>query len=290
MHEKKAFYISGYLMLAVKIIGVLIGIALIGLGAMDRTNLTLIVIGAIVFLLAWIVTGRLVTINPNESAIVTFMGKYIGTIKQNGFFMTYPLVSTEKVSLRIQNFNSPTIKVNDAVGNPVDIAAVIVYQVQDTAKVRFNVDNYERFIRLQSESAIRHIAGEYPYDNFDNHHTKTLRGNASDVSAALTRELQSRLDKAGLKILETRITHLAYSTEIASAMLQRQQASAVLSARKIIVRGAVSIAENAIDKLEKDNSVQLSEQQKARMINNVLVSIINERGTQNVMNTGSDNS
>ncbi|XIF20421.1 MAG: SPFH domain-containing protein [Acetilactobacillus jinshanensis] len=231
------------------------------------------------------IASSLTVVQPNEAKVLTFFGRYIGTIRDAGLFVTVPLTNKIPISLRVRNFNSQIIKVNDQQGNPVEISAVIVYKVVDTAQALFNVEDYEHFIAVQSESAIRHVSGEYPYDSFNNPHAKTLRGNSADVSLELTHELQDRLQIAGLKIVETRINHLAYATEIASAMLQRQQASAILSARKIIVKGAVSIAESAIDQLERDEHHKLSPEHKDRMLNNLLVSIINDRGTQNVINT-----
>lgn len=217
---------------------------------------------------------------------MTFFGNYIGTIRTPGLFMTVPLTSKQTISLRVRNFNSQIIKVNDSKGNPVEIAAVIVYKVIDSAKAIFNVEDYEQFVEIQSESAIRHIASQYPYDSFDEKtDTLTLRGNSTEVSEALKAELQERLKVAGLTIMETRLTHLAYATEIASAMLQRQQATAILSARKIIVQGAVEISKEAVQQLQKDISIEIPDEKKIQMINNVLVSIITERGTQNVINT-----
>ncbi len=199
--------------------------------------------------------------------------------------MTVPLTSKQGVSLRVRNFNSKLLKVNDSRGNPVEIAAVIVFKVVDTSKALFDVDDYEQFVEIQSESAIRHVASEFPYDAFNDSETLTLRSNPTEVSNKLTAELQSRLQIAGVQVMETRLTHLAYATEIASAMLQRQQSSAILSARKIIVDGAVSITEDAIAKLEKDTDLKLTDDRKLQLINNVMVTIISERGTQPVIST-----
>lgn len=202
--------------------------------------------------------------------------------------MTVPLTNKAPISLKVRNFNSSIIKVNDLKGNPVEIAAVIVYRVVDSAKASFNVDAYEQFVEIQSESAIRHIASQYPYDSFDDDTDElTLRGNSTAVSEALKTELQERLAVAGIEIVETRLTHLAYATEIASAMLQRQQSTAILSARKIIVEGAVSIAEDAVSQIETDLKIETNDDKRLQLVNNVLVSIINEKGTQNVINTDS---
>ncbi len=238
--------------------------------------------------MAFLCASTLTIVQPNEAKVLTFFGKYIGTISTSGLYMTVPLTSKESISLRVRNFNSSIIKVNDSKGNPVEIAAVIVYKVVDSAKAIFNVEQYEQFVEIQSESAIRHVASKYPYDSFDEKvDTTTLRGNSTEVSEDLKKELQDRLEVAGLDVIETRLTHLAYATEIANAMLQRQQATAILSARKIIVQGAVSIAEDAVDKIQHDQSENISIDKRISMINNVLVSIINEKGTQNVINTDS---
>ena len=177
-------------------------------------------------------------------------------------------------------------KVSVSNGYPVEIAAVVVYKVVDTAKALFSVDDYEQFVQIQSESAVRHVASEYPYDSFEDQDAITLRGNPTEVSERLTAELQERLNVAGVKIIETRLTHLAYATEIASAMLQKQQSSAILSARKIIVEGAVSITEEAIERLSKEANLDLTDEQRLQIINNIMVAIISERGTQPVINTG----
>lgn len=201
-------------------------------------------------------------------------------------YLTVPLTNKSTVSLRVRNFNSAILKVNDLQGNPVEIAAVIVFKVVDTSKALFSVEDYEQFVEIQSESAIRHVASEYAYDNFGDGEALTLRSNPTEVSNHLTEELQERLNVAGVKIIETRLTHLAYATEIASAMLQRQQSQAILSARKIIVEGAVSITEGAISRLANETDLELSDNQKLQLINNMMVSIINERGSQPVINTG----
>lgn len=280
MKEKIAFHVNGYVGLIVAIL-----LALVSIVAVISKSVSGIAFGTLGLIIAFVIASSLTVIQPNEAKVLTFFGRYIGTIRDAGLFVTVPLTNKTPVSLRVRNFNSQIIKVNDQQGNPVEISAVIVYKVVDTAQALFNVEDYEHFIAVQSESAIRHVSGEYPYDSFDNPHAKTLRGNSADVSHELTVELQDRLKIAGLKIIETRVNHLAYATEIASAMLQRQQASAILSARKIIVKGAVSIAESAIDELEKEGHHKLSPAHEDQMLNNLLVSIINERGTQNVINT-----
>ncbi len=199
--------------------------------------------------------------------------------------MTTPLTQKINVSLKVRNFNSSLLKVNDSDGNPIEISAVVVFKVVDTAKALFDVDYYQDFIEIQSETAIRHIATQYPYDTF-NDDDLTLRGNTNEVSEELAKELQERLAVAGVEVLETRLNHLAYATEIASAMLQRQQAKAILSARQIIVEGAVSMTQMALEQIEDGQDINFTDDRKVQLINNLLVSIITDKGTQPVINTG----
>jgi regulator of protease activity HflC (stomatin/prohibitin superfamily) len=217
---------------------------------------------------------------------LTFFGAYKGTVRDSGIWLTIPLCIRKKVSLRVRNFNSAKLKVNDVEGNPVEIAAVVVFRVVDSAKALFDVDDYEEFVEIQSETALRHVATKYPYDLFEDD-GYSLRGNAEEVAEELARELQIRLAVAGVEVMEARLTHLAYATEIASAMLQRQQASAIVSARQKIVEGAVGMAHMAIEMLQKDNIVELDEERKVAMINNLMVAIVAERAAQPVINTGS---
>lgn len=285
MKEKAAFHVNGYLGLLGAIIIGLISLWLMFVG-FTRNFPVILTIGIILFLIVILFSTSLTIIQPNEAKVLTFFGDYIGTIRDAGLFMTVPFTNKETVSLRVCNFNSQILKVNDSKGNPVEIAAVIVYKVVDTAKALFSVDDYEQFVQIQSESAVRHVASEYPYDSFEDQDAITLRGNPTEVSERLTAELQERLNVAGVKIIETRLTHLAYATEIASAMLQKQQSSAILSARKIIVEGAVSITEEAIERLSKEANLDLTDEQRLQIINNIMVAIISERGTQPVINTG----
>ncbi|MFR0497129.1 SPFH domain-containing protein [Limosilactobacillus reuteri] len=285
MKEKAAFHVNGYLGLLGAIIIGLISLWLMFVG-FTRNFPVILTIGIILFLIVILFSTSLTIIQPNEAKVLTFFGNYIGTIRDAGLFMTVPFTNKETVSLRVCNFNSQILKVNDSKGNPVEISAVIVYKVVDTAKALFSVDDYEQFVQIQSESAVRHVASEYPYDSFEDQDAITLRGNPTEVSERLTAELQERLNVAGVKIIETRLTHLAYATEIASAMLQKQQSSAILSARKIIVEGAVSITEEAIERLSKEANLDLTDEQRLQIINNIMVAIISERGTQPVINTG----
>ncbi|HJE85964.1 MAG TPA: SPFH domain-containing protein [Levilactobacillus hammesii] len=279
MNEKNVFHINGYL-------GLLIVLALFIVGGWMAFEGIMLPLAVIIIILAALAASSLTIISPNQSKVLTFFGRYIGTIREAGLYLTVPLTNKSTVSLRVRNFNSAILKVNDLQGNPVEIAAVIVFKVVDTSKALFSVEDYEQFVEIQSESAIRHVASEYAYDNFGDGEALTLRSNPTEVSNHLTEELQERLNVAGVKIIETRLTHLAYATEIASAMLQRQQSQAILSARKIIVEGAVSITEGAITRLANETDLELSDNQKLQLINNMMVSIINERGSQPVINTG----
>ena len=201
--------------------------------------------------IALVFLTSLTVVQPNQGKVIVFFGRDLGTIRKSGLFLTVPFTQKNVMSLRVRNFNSSTLKVNDVDGNPVEIAAVVVFRVVDTAKAAFDVEHYEGFVATQSEAAIRHVATQYPYDSFAET-DKTLRGNAEEVSQQLTRELQERLAVAGVEVLESRLTHLAYATEIASAMLQRQQAKAILAARQTIVEGAVGMTRMAIEQLERD--------------------------------------
>lgn len=275
--EKNVFHINGYA-------GLLIALILLALSIW--AFFSSIVLAVILFILSFILSSGLVIVQPNEAVVLTFFGSYLGTIREPGLFMTIPFTMNQKVSLRIDNFNSAVIKVNDMMGNPVEIAAVVVYKVVDTAQARFAVEDYGQFVEIQSESAVRHVVSEYPYDTLEGDDQLTLRGNPTEVSQRLTQELQERLRVAGVEVVETRLTHLAYATEIAAAMLQKQQSTAILSARKIIVEGAVKITEDAIDRLAKETNLSLTDEQKLQVINNIMVAIISERGTQPVINTG----
>jgi regulator of protease activity HflC (stomatin/prohibitin superfamily) len=285
MNEKKAWYINGYLGIVLLTILTLIGGGLIVLGVFQQIVFSIIV-GILLLVVALFFFSALTIIAPNEAQALTFFGRYIGSINESGLFITVPLTNKQPISLRVRNFNSDILKVNDEQGNPVEIAAVIVFRVVDTAKALFNVDHYEEFVQIQSEAAVRHVASQYAYDTFADVDAITLRGNTTEVSQKLTTELEDRLQVAGVEIIETRLTHLAYATEIASAMLQRQQAAAILAARKIIVEGAVSMTEDALSQLEANDQLQLDDERKMRIVNNLLVSIITDRGTQPVINTG----
>jgi len=278
LKEKKAWFIDGF-------IGIVLIVALL-LGAAFTFIQEFIVLAIVLVVLAVLLGSGLTIVQPNQANVVIFFGRYLGSIRKSGLALTVPLTIRQKVSLRVRNFNSKKLKVNDVEGNPIEIASVIVFKVIDSAKATFDVDDYEEFVEIQSEAAIRHVATKYPYDTFDDHNI-TLRGNADVVSKELADELQERLNVAGVEVIEARLTHLAYSTEIASAMLQRQQAAAVLSARKKIVEGAVSMAQMAVEQLASNGTIELDEERKVNMVNNLMVAIISDRGTQPVINTGS---
>lgn len=278
MEEKRVFHVNGYL-------GLLFALLLLvggGWGIYQGHYF----LGALLILIALLAGSSLTIVQPNTAKVLTFFGSYVGTIRDAGLFLTIPLTNKEPVSLRVRNFNSQVLKVNDLKGNPIEIAAVIVFKVVDTAQALYAVDDYEAFVEIQAESAIRHVASEYPYDTFEDEAALTLRGNPNEVSAKLTAELQARLAVAGVKVIETRLTHLAYATEIASAMLQKQQSAAILAARQTIVAGAVSIVEDALQQLTRETDLQLSPEQRLTIINNLLVAIVSERGSQPVIETG----
>jgi regulator of protease activity HflC (stomatin/prohibitin superfamily) len=247
-----------------------------------------VVLAAILGIIAFIfVLPGLVIVNPNESKVLTLFGSYVGTVKKDGFFWVNPFTIKKKVSLRAFNLNGQQLKVNDSVGNPIEIAAVIVWQIKDTANAVFAVENYLQYVNIQSEAAVRHLANSFPYDNIEDETASiTLRGGAEQVSHLLEKELNERLDRAGIEVLEARISHLAYAPEIAHTMLQRQQASAIISARRLIVEGAVGMVEMALAKLSEKKIVELDEERKAAMVSNLLVVLCGDRSVNPVVNTG----
>ncbi|PLS01854.1 SPFH domain-containing protein [Neobacillus cucumis] len=284
MREKSIIKMNGFAALIIALVCIGFGIYLIVTGAAIAEKIG----GVLVFLLGLIIATSLTIVQPNEAKVLTFFGTYLGVIRDQGLWATIPFTFKRSVSLRVTNFNSEKLKVNDLEGNPIEIAAVVVYKVRDAAKALYDVENYEKFIQIQSETGIRHIASTYAYDSFENNgNTLTLRQNSDEVADVLVHDLQKRLDVAGVDVIEARIMHLAYSSEIASAMLQRQQAQAVLSARKVIVDGAVGLVKAAIDQLTEQAIVDLDEEKKAQMVNNLMVAIVSEKGTQPIINTGS---
>ncbi|MCM3269415.1 SPFH domain-containing protein [Paenibacillus elgii] len=278
MKERKAWVMNGF-------VGLLLVLALVGGGLSLLITETSPVLGIVLIILSVLPLSSLTVIQPNQAMVVTFFGSYAGTMRESGIWVTVPFSGRKKVSLRVRNFNSAKLKVNDIDGNPIEIAAVVVFRVVDSARASFDVDNYEQFVEIQSETALRHVANKYPYDSYENGYS--LRGNSEEVAKELSRELQDRLSVAGVEVLEARLTHLAYSTEIASAMLQRQQATAILAARAKIVEGAVGMVQLAISQLQEEGVVELDEERKAAMINNLLVAIVSDRSANPVINTGS---
>ena len=224
-------------------------------------------------------------VEPNQAAVVSLFGKYVGTVKEQGLRWNNPFYSKRKVSLRVRNFESGKLKVNELDGSPIEIAAVIVWKVVDSAEAVFNVDDYESFVHIQSEAALRGMATSYPYDQHEEGQV-ALRSHANEISVHLKQQLDERLNTAGVDVLEARISHLAYAPEIASAMLQRQQANAVIAARTRIVAGAVGMVEMALEELQKNGVVQLDEERKAAMVSNLLVVLCGDRSTQPIVNAG----
>jgi len=231
-------------------------------------------------------------INPNTSKVILLFGKYIGTVKENGFYWANPFYTKRDISLRASNFDSERVKVNDKLGNPIMISTILVWRVKDTFKAAFDVDNFENFVRVQSDAAVRKLASLYPYDNFEDEGKAeeiTLRASVNEVSEALEQELSERLDMAGIEVLEARIGYLAYAQEIASAMLKRQQATAIVAARHKIVEGAVSMVEMALEHLSRKNIIELDEERKAAMVSNLMVVLCSDKDVSPIVNTGTLN-
>lgn len=282
---------SGWVFLPITIVVYIVMIWCIVNGifvAIDNLNPVWWFSGAGLLLIAAILlTIGFYILQPNEAAALLLFGHYKGTVKSNGFRWTNPFMTVKKISLRARNLNGERLKVNDKTGNPVEIAAVVVWKVEDTAEALFEVDNYEEYVETQSEAAIRHLAGRYPYDSDDSEEDDiSLRQGRDEVNLELTKELQERLGRAGVVVQEARISHLAYAPEIAGAMLRRQQAQAVIAARKKIVEGAVSMVEMALQELSAKQVVQLDEERKAAMVSNLLVVLCGEESAQPVVNTG----
>lgn len=246
----------------------------------------LLIAGLATGVVAFLSLIGLYTVQPNQAAVVSLFGKYIGTVKENGLRWNNPFYATKKVSQRVRNFESGKLKVNELDGSPIEIAAVIVWQVVDSAEAVYNVDDYESFVHIQSESALRTMATSYPYDQHEEGQI-ALRSHAAEISQHLKDELAERLADAGVQVIDARISHLAYAQEIAQAMLQRQQANAVVAARTRIVYGAVSMVQMALEELKKQGVVDLDEERRAAMVSNLLVVLCSDRATQPVVNTGS---
>ncbi len=273
--------VSGYLMVVVEF--VLLGIGIIG-GAGDVNVLFFLAVGAaVVFMPGFFI------VNPNNAIVLLMFGEYKGTVKTNGFFWVNPLYSKRSISLRARNFDSDKIKVNDKVGNPIQIGVILVWQVKDTFRACFEVDNYETFVKVQTDSAVRQLTGMYPYDNFDTDSEVTLRSGHDEVNHVMEENLRSRLEMAGIEVIEARIGHLAYAPEIAGAMLRRQQATAVVAARFKIVEGAVSMVHMALEELSKQGVIELDEERKAAMVSNLMVVLCSDKDVNPVVNAGTLN-
>ncbi|WP_347924701.1 SPFH domain-containing protein [Pontimicrobium sp. SW4] len=247
---------------------------------------------AFAVLAAIFIAPGFIMVQPNNSRVLLLFGKYVGTVKKNGFYWVNPFYTKKKISLRASNFDSERLKVNDKLGNPVMISTILVWRVQNTYKAAFDVDNFENFVRVQTDAAVRKLASMYPYDNFaDEGHKEdiTLRSSVNEVSEALEKEIDERLSIAGIEVLEARIGYLAYAQEIANAMLKRQQATAIVAARHKIVEGAVSMVEMALEELGKKQIVELDEERKAAMVSNLMVILCGDKDASPVLNTGTLN-
>jgi len=280
-NEKIIKPVNGYLMLAIALLLFFGGIVM----AIRQEN----PVHLIATLIGFITLFGFILVNPNSSKVILLFGKYIGTIKTNGLFWANPLYKKRRISLRASNFDSERLKVNDKLGNPIMISTILVWRVTNTHKAAFDVDNYENFVRVQTDAAVRKLASMYPYDNFaDEGVTEdiTLRSSVNEVSEALEKEIEERLSIAGIEVLEARIGYLAYAQEIASAMLKRQQATAIIAARHKIVEGAVSMVEMALTELSKKNIVELDDERKAAMVSNLMVILCGDKEVSPVLNTG----
>jgi len=286
--EKIMKPVSGFLTLLVGLILFAVAIFCFVNGTDEYNGVTPMFWGGPICLLISIFLFKgLIIINPNQSSVCTFFGKYVGTIKENGLLFVNPLYTKQKLSLRANNFESTKLKVNDKMGNPIEIAAVIVWQVDNTYRAAFEVTNYDQYVKTQSEAAVRHLATTCPYDEMEDAGAEiTLRNGGDKVNEMLEKELNDRLSAAGIIIKEARISHLAYAPEIAGAMLQRQQATAIVAARFKIVEGAVGMVELALEQLSKKEIVQLDEERKAAMVSNLMVVLCGEKAATPVLNTG----
>ncbi|MGH3323817.1 MAG: SPFH domain-containing protein [Streptomyces sp.] len=291
VREVAARSIGGGLALLLGLIGFLLGVAGIVFGGVlassgfGAAGATLIVVGVIVLIGSVFAMCGLNMVAPGEARVVQLFGRYTGTIRTDGLRWVNPLTSRAKISTRVRNHETAVLKVNDAYGNPIELAAVVVWQVADTAQAKFSVDDFVEFVATQTEAAVRHIAIEYPYDAHDEDGL-SLRGNAEEITEKLAAELTVRVTAAGVKIVESRFTHLAYAPEIASAMLKRQQAGAVVAARRTIVDGACGMVEDAVTRIAAQNFVELDEERKASMVSNLLVVLCGDHSPQPVLNTG----
>ncbi len=288
VREFPAHSIGGGLALLLGLLGVLVAVALLAAGASASATgakAALIVVAVVVGVGALLGMCGLNMVAPGEARVVQLFGRYRGTIREDGLRWVNPFTSRTKISTRVRNHETAVLKVNDAYGNPIELAAVVVWKVRDTAQATFEVDDFLEFVSVQTEAAVRHIAIEYPYDAHDEDGL-SLRGNAEEITEKLAAELHARVEPAGVRIVESRFTHLAYAPEIASAMLQRQQAGAVVAARREIVDGAVGMVEAALARISEQGIVELDEERKAAMVSNLMVVLCGDRAPQPVLNTG----
>ncbi|MFC0530908.1 SPFH domain-containing protein [Phytohabitans kaempferiae] len=286
--ERPAFRVSGFVAVAGLLVLAVVGLVVILATAGDSdasTAVSTVTVASVFALVLAVVASGFTIVNPNDAQVVQFFGRYVGSIRAAGFHWTVPLTAKRRVTLRVRNFETARLKVSDADGNPVEIAAVVVWRVVDSARAAFAVDDHVEYVAVQSEAAVRHMATSYPYEAHDSGRA-SLR-DSSVVSEELTQELRERVELAGVEVLESRTTHLAYAPEIAQAMLARQQASAIVSARFKIVEGAVGMVSNALDRLRDEHVVELDEERKAQMVANLLVVLCGDRAVQPVVNTGS---
>lgn len=289
--EKTKPQMSGWTVLFSNIFFLLIAIAIFIYGIVllkqrEGSGGYLLALGIVLLLTSILIFVGFFTVEPNEAVVLILFGKYIGTEKTMGFRWANPFYTKKKISLRVRNFDSEKLKVNDEKGNPIEISAVVVWKVEDTAEAVFEVDDYLNYVHVQSESAIRHLATSYPYDDTDGEKI-SLRSSIDEVSEHLQKEIDERVNAAGVVVLEARINHLAYSPEIAHAMLQRQQAQAIIAARQKIVEGAVGMVEMALDKLKAKSIVELDEERKANMVSNLMVVLCSDKAAQPIINAGS---
>lgn len=284
-NERVVHVMSGWGMLVLTVVLYFVSTGLIVYGAV-KENPWIIIPLVFGFLVAGLLSAGFFTLEPNQTAVLILFGAYKGTVNQDGFHWANPFLKKVKVSMRTRNFNTDTLKVNDNQGNPIEIGAVVVWKVANSAQAIFDVDDFEEYVETQSESAVRHLASMYPYDLRSAEGDVSLRGSADEVAQTLMTELQERMNKAGILIEEARLSHLAYAPEIASAMLQRQQAQAIVDARVTIVEGAVSMVEMALDRLKSQNIVHLDEDKQATMVSNLLVVLCGDKAAHPVINTG----
>lgn len=283
--ERPAASVSGMPMAVVSILTFLLGCA-VALSPLLGLPGPLIALGVVLALVGFLLFIGLEMVAPGEAKVVQLFGRYVGSVRTDGLRWVNPLTVRKAVSTRIRNHETSVMKVNDASGSPIEIAAVVVWQVEDTARASFEVDDFVEFVSIQTEAAVRHIAGNYPYDSYDADTSRSLRGSADLITEQLSREVGERVQAAGVRIVESRFTHLAYASEVAQAMLQRQQASALIAARQEIVEGAVGMVDRALERLSEEEVVDLDEERKAVMVSNLLVVLCSDRPANPVVNTG----